>query len=1242
MLAKAAEDRSCRGKLQLRPDNRRLFTPRRFTVQSKHWQFWVDRGGTFTDIVATDPDGRMHTLKLLSDNPAQYADAVIEGIRRLTALDAAHGRVESIKIGTTVATNALLERRGEPTALVITSGLGDSIRIGTQQRPDIFALDIALPEMLYGHVIEAQERVSASGDIIVPLDEGRLRADLTALVRAGIKSVAIVFLHSYRFPEHERRAAAIARETGFRQVSASHDISPLIKLVPRGQTTLLDAYLSPVLNRYIESLHVGLGSVGGAGELLFMQSHGGLATADAFHGKDSVLSGPAGGVVGMSRAAAQAGFKKVIGFDMGGTSTDVSLFDGRYQRTTDTVIGGVRITTPMMGIYTVASGGGSIIKYAQRRLQSGPESAGADPGPACYRNGGPLTITDANVLLGRIRPDFFPNVFGECADQPIDAGIVEHKFRKLAAKISADTGQALDGEAVADGALKIAIERMTNAVKKISVKQGHDLSEYALCSFGGAGGQHACLVAEALGIETVLIHPHSGVLSAYGIGVADLRTVRQQGLNVELDRNSLIEIRSIAKSLNTEAATDMATRGRRPITMQTELRLRLKSLGSDSTIAIICDDRATATDLKNSFRQAHRDYYGFDPESVAVVVDSIECETIGEVDEPDSIWVPNNEASGLPECHRRVWIDGHWQEAPIYVRRNLLASTTVVGPAIIVEENATTVVESRWSAKLDPSGILILSESNGSAARSYPPISGDTTERRVEPDPVLLEVFNNLFMYAAEQMGNVLENTAHSVNIKERKDFSCAIFDTDGDLIANAPHMPVHLGSMGDSVRQVLDHHRKEFADGDVYMSNAPYSGGTHLPDITVISPVFEQGALEFLVASRAHHADVGGATPGSMPPLSTTIFEEGVLIEDVRIVEQGRLLNGAAAEIFTSGRYPARNPTQNIADLKAQIAANARGAAELHRITTRFGLGTVREYMQHIKNNAEYSVRRAIQSLRSGNWTVSLDSGDRIAIEISIDRSDSSALIDFSGTSPTSRSNFNAPSAVARSAVLYVFRCLVDEDIPLNGGCMTPLHVRIPEATLVNPDFPAAVVAGNVETSQCIADALFAALGVMASSQGTMNNFTFGNDELQYYETLCGGAGATRNADGASAVHTHMTNSTLTDPEVLEWRFPVRLSRFAIRTGSGGNGRRRGGDGIIREIEFLEPMDAAILSNNRMCAPFGLDGGNDGAPGKNYVIRKTGQTDHLGAVAQTQMAAGDRFVIETPGGGGYGRRRDN
>ena len=1191
------------------------------------WQIWVDRGGTFTDVVARTPEGELSTVKLLSENPGHYADAAVHGIGLITAGDAG-ATIGAVRMGTTVATNALLQRRGASTALVITSGFGDALRIGYQNRPDIFALRIELPEMLYSQVIEADERISAQGEVITPLDGGKLRDKLAAALEQGISSVAIVFLHGYRYPAHERAAARIAEDVGFPQVSVSHTTSALMKLVSRGDTTLADAYLSPVLNRYVRRVRDGLAERLGDAPLLFMQSHGGLVSADAFRGKDSILSGPAGGVVGMAGAAAAAGLDRLIGFDMGGTSTDVSLYNGEFERSAGTTIAGVRFTAPMMRVETVAAGGGSILKFASSRLQVGPESAGAFPGPACYRNNGPLTVTDANVLLGRIQADHFPRVFGPGGTEPIDVEIVTRLFDDLAREVSELTHNTVTGEQLAAGFLRIAVERMANAIKRISTQRGHDVSRFTLCCFGGAAGQHACQVADALGVQQVFLHPLGGVLSAYGMGLAEMRSLQQRSVERGLSENLLPGLEAAFADLESANEALLARQGVSRMRIRFARRLMLKVAGADTSLVVPWTDGVAP--MVAEFHRVHRDRFGFEPTGTALIVESVESEaTVPGANAEEPRWI-GGRANPSREAVRDVWFGDRRAATQVFRRDRLAAGCKVVGPAIVVESGSTLVIEPDWQARVNDYGHILLT-------RTTPRPASERIGK--EADPVMLEVFNNLFMHVAEQMGVVLENTAHSVNIKERLDFSCGVFDPEGDLIANAPHMPVHLGSMGDSVKTILAQRRDTMKRGDAFMLNAPYNGGTHLPDVTVVTPVFGADGKEliFSVACRAHHADIGGKTPGSMPATSRTIHEEGVLIDNVVLVDAGKLQESAVRKLLASDVHPARNPDRNIADFKAQIAANTRGVAELGAIVDHFGLDVVHAYMNHIKRNAEECVRGAIATLRDGAWSLKLDGGETLSVRIAIDPQSRSARIDFDGTSAESPGNFNAPASVARAAALYVFRTLVEEAIPLNQGCMKPLTIRLPGGSVVNPRYPAAVAAGNVETSQCITDALLAALGVCAASQGTMNNLTFGNEKHQYYETLCGGSGAGPGFDGASAVHTHMTNSRLTDPEVLEWRHPVRVERFFIRQGSGGRGRYRGGNGVVRELCFLEPMHVTILSNRRRVAPFGFNGGGDAQPGKNYVIRATGEVENLEATAEVQLQTNDRFVVETPGGGGYG-----
>lgn len=1197
---------------------------------STGWQFWIDRGGTFTDIVARTPDGAMVTHKLLSENPRRYSDAAFQGIRDLLGLGVHEalpsGLIESVKMGTTVATNALLERAGEPTVLVTTRGFADSLRIGYQARPDLFALDIVLPEMLYTQVIEVDERMSARGEVVTSLDIETARVALLDAREAGFDSVAISLLHGYRYTDHEAVLASVARELGFGQVSVGHEVSPLMKLVSRGDTTVVDAYLSPILRRYVNQVDAKLRPDGVGPRLMFMQSNGGLTDAHHFQGKDALLSGPAGGVVGMVQTAGAAGFDRLIGFDMGGTSTDVSHYAGELERTHETEVAGVRVRAPMIHIHTVAAGGGSILHFDGSRLRVGPDSAGADPGPACYGNGGPLAITDCNVLLGKLQPEFFPHVFGPKGNQALDVDVVRAKFATLEAEISAATGVEQTPEAVAEGFLSIAVENMANAIKKISVQRGYDVTDYTLVCFGGAGGQHACLVADKLSIGRVHIHPHAGVLSAVGIGLADIRHVMDSSVESVL---SLETLESLAATWSDLEETGTAAVGAQGVALEhtsSVRRLHLRYSGSDTALLV---DAGTADDVRDAFEATHRARFGFVSDK-ALIVESLQVETIGwanEAVEPQAS-TSAEAGDGTPLQTVTVRMSGESASTPFIERSSVPVGAPVSGPAVLIEPTGTTVVEPGWQATVQANGDLILERIV--ALPSQVAIGTSV-------NPVQLEIFNNLFMNIAEQMGVVLENTAASVNIKERLDFSCAIFDPSGDLIANAPHMPVHLGSMSESIKSII-RQNPVMEPGQVYVMNAPYNGGTHLPDITVIKPVFDDGThVIFYVASRGHHADVGGTVPGSAPANSTSVEEEGILLDNELLVSQGGFRDEHIHTLLTSTPYPARNPAQNIADLKAQVAACEKGTTELRKVIDHYGLEVVHAYMIHVQDNAEESVRRVIDALSDCSFTGLMDDGHQVHVEISVDHESRSAVIDFTGTSNTHPGNFNAPSAIAHAAVLYVFRCLVNDDIPLNAGCMKPLRVVLPDENMINPSYPAAVISGNVETSQLIVDTLFGALGVMAEAQGTMNNFIWGNDTHQYYETICGGAGATANSDGCDAVHTHMTNSRLTDPEVLEWRYPVHLETFHIRRGSGGAGEHRGGDGVVRRMRFDEAMEVNVLSGHRSVAPYGMAGGLSGAVGHNRKIAADGTVTEYGATAQTTVEPGDRFEIETPGGGGFG-----
>ncbi|HEY2929313.1 hydantoinase B/oxoprolinase family protein [Piscinibacter sp.] len=1292
------------------------------------WQFWIDRGGTFTDVVGKRPDGTLVTHKLLSENPEQYRDAAVAGIRHLLAL-APHEpitpqQVECVKMGTTVATNALLERKGDPTLLVTTRGFRDALRIAYQERPRIFDRHIVLPELLYSRVIEARERVAADGAVVQPLDEAHLRGELRAAFDAGLRSVAIVFMHGYRFTAHEAAAERIARDIGFSQISVSHHVSPLMKLVSRGDTTVVDAYLSPILRRYVEQV---AGEMPGV-KLFFMQSSGGLTDAHAFQGKDAILSGPAGGIVGMVRTAqlgladlpppsvrpelvegpaghgAGASFDRlrtvgntssartelgglrgnqipvrpepvegpehpelvegpepvegpehpelvegravhVIGFDMGGTSTDVSHFAGEFERAFETQVAGVRMRAPMMSIHTVAAGGGSILSFDGARFRAGPESAGANPGPASYRRGGPLAVTDANVMVGKIQPAYFPKVFGPHANESLDRDVVVAKFSAMAAEIERATGVKRSAEQVAEGFIDIAVGAMANAIKKISVARGYDVTRYTLQCFGGAGGQHACRVADALGMDRVFAHPLAGVLSAYGMGLADQSVMREAAIERPLSA-PLAVVAERLDALAADAQSELTRQGVSSGRVQLHRRVHVRYEGTDSALVV---PFGSAAEIQAAFEAAYRQRFAFLMHERALVIEAVSVEAVGAGDAPSEIRHPLGAATNAPVAETvRLFSGARWWDASLIVREQTAPGQLIAGPAIIAEKNATTVVEPGWRARVTALDHLVLERVQPREMRRA---IGTTV------DPVMLEVFNNLFMNIAEQMGLQLQNTAYSVNIKERLDFSCALFDADGNLIANAPHMPVHLGSMSESIKTVINENAGRMQQGDVFVLNDPYHGGTHLPDVTVVTPVYltepspfegegrgeggrDDGATReptFYVGSRGHHADIGGITPGSMPPFSTRIEEEGVQIDNLKLVERGHLRETEMLDLLRSGPHPSRNPEQNLADLKAQIAANEKGVQELRKMVAQFGLDVVQAYMKHVQDNAEESVRRVITSLKNGEFTLPLDNGARIHVKIEVDAADRSAVIDFTGTSDQLVNNFNAPKAVCMAAVLYVFRTLVNDDIPLNAGCLKPLRVVVPEGSMLNPNPPASVVAGNVETSTCVTNALYGALGVMAAGQCTMNNFTFGNERYQYYETISGGSGAGPDFDGTSVVQTHMTNSRLTDPEVLEFRFPVRLESYEIRPGSGGIGRHRGGDGGVRRVRFLERMTASILSNGRHSGAFGVAGGHPGQPGVNRVERADGRVETLDHIGSTEMAPGDVFVVETPGGGGYG-----
>jgi 5-oxoprolinase (ATP-hydrolysing) len=1232
------------------------------------WDFWIDRGGTFTDVIARRADGTLAAHKLLSENPEAYRDAAVQGIRSFFGLTDGEpipvDRIGAVKMGTTVATNALLERKGERTLLLITKGFRDALKIGYQARPKIFARHIVKPQMLYERVVEVDERVRADGTVERELDVAAVRAELSAARATGINAVAIVFLHAYRHCEHEQRVAALARQLGFPRVSVSHEVSRLIKLVGRGDTTVVDAYLSPILKQYVAQVahEIGAGEItrtdrveerqqasGGqlaaksperadleTTRLMFMMSSGGLTAAELFQGKDAILSGPAGGVVGMAETGREAGFSRLIGFDMGGTSTDVSHYDGEYERAFETEVAGVRMRAPMMLIHTVAAGGGSVLRFDGARFRVGPDSAGANPGPKCYRRGGPLAVTDANVMVGKLIAEFFPRIFGPEQNLPIDADAVHAAFKDLAQEI----GDGRAGEDVADGFIRIAVENMANAIKKISVQRGYDVTRYALNCFGGAGGQHACLVADALGMTKVLIHPYSSLLSAYGMGLANVRATRQQAIEESFGENALNLLAATGERLSQEAKNEVTSQGVPERDITVHVRAHVRYAGTDTALVVpafafgsLEKGRAGASlaSLKSSFEAAHRSRFGFVDDTKELVVEAVSVEAIGGGAKFTEPILPITSAPlPSPARNTRFYSGGKWHDAGVYIRAQLSPGHGVRGPAIIIEPHQTIVVEDGWRAEISTKNHLLLERVV-------------VLERRsaigTEADPVMLEVFNNLFMSIAEQMGVSLQNTAYSVNIKERLDFSCAVFAADSTLVANAPHMPVHLGSMDRAVETIMRENKGRIAPGDVYVINAPYNGGTHLPDITVCTPVFDDDEREILfwVASRGHHADVGGISPGSMSPNARTIHEEGVYIDNFKVVDRGRFREQALNQLLSEGKYPARNPLQNVNDIKAQIAANEKGVQELRKMIEQFTLPVVESYMRHVQDNAAESVRRVIDRIHDASFEYEMDQGTWIRVKITVDKQKREATVDFTGTSPQQDTNFNAPEPVTRAAVLYVFRVMVDDDIPMNAGCLRPIKIIIPKKSMLSPEYPAAVVAGNVETSQAVTDCLFGALGAMAAAQGTMNNLNFGNAKYQYYETICSGSPAGPGFPGTDAVHTHMTNTRLTDPEVLEFRFPVLLEDFHIRKGSGGRGKWSAGDGVRRTIRFLERMDCTILSGHRRVRPFGLAGGEPGQIGENWIRRNDGRMERLAGADATVIDAGEAVIVQTPTAGGYG-----
>ncbi len=1197
-------------------------------------EVWIDRGGTFTDVIARLPDGSLRTAKLLSHDPSRAEDSAVHGVRLLTE---GHDGPVVVKMGTTVATNALLERQGARVLLLVTKGFADALRIGHQARPDIFAMRVVLPDQLAERVAEVDERIAADGTVLRPLALAPAREAMAAALADGITSVAILLLHGYRYPAHEQALADLARSMGFAQISTSHEVSPLIKLVPRGDTAVADAYLSPILRAYVSSV---AGALPASTRLMFMQSSGGLTAAHSFRGKDAVLSGPAGGIVGMAKTAAHLGHDRLIGFDMGGTSTDVSHYGGAYEQSFETEVAGVRMRSPMLDIHTVAAGGGSVCRLEGGRLVVGPQSAGAVPGPACYRRGGPLTVTDCNVALGRVSPEEFPHVFGANGDEPISRGAALAALAALADEVAAETGDRPEPLALAEGLIDIANAHMAAAVRHISIARGHDTATHALVAFGGAGGQHACALADELGVGTILIHPHAGLLSALGIGLADLLATREASVALPFDAGLDALAGSVAAELADDARAALLAQDMPVTDVQVQLTAHVRYAGSDTAVPLAF---GPADAMLGAFEAAHAQRFGFVTPGAPVVLDMLSAKAAGTPPGAGAgaLTTAPDAGPATPRRHVALRFAGATHDAPLWRREALGAGFRVEGPAIIADPSATTVVAPGWQAVVAPDGTLVLT-------RHLPPPA--RMAAGTEVDPVRLELFNALFMGIATEMGVALQTSARSVNMKERLDFSCALFDGDGSLVANAPHIPVHLGSMGASIRAVREARTDDgrgMVQGDVYVLNAPWNGGTHLPDITVVRPCFLDGddRPSFFVAARGHHADIGGMTPGSMPPMSHRIDEEGVLLDNVLLVDglapAGQRFQEADIRArLASGPWPARNIDQNIGDLVAQVAACQRGADALAQAASLHGRETLLAYMRHVQDNAAEAVARLLGTLSDGVCEVPMDEGAVIRVRVSVDRAARTATVDFTGTSEQRASNFNAPASIARAALLYVLRCLVDQPIPLNDGALRPVRLIVPEGSMLAARPPAAVVAGNVETSQVVTDALFGAFGKLAAAQGTMNNLTFGNARHQYYETIAGGMGAGHGFDGQSAVQPHMTNSRLTDPEVLEQRFPVRVEDFHIRKGSGGPGRWSGGNGVVRRLSFHEPMTVSILSNRRITRPFGLAGGDDALPGENRALRADGRIEKLGPTASIEVAAGDAIEILTPGGGGYGEKQ--
>lgn len=1243
------------------------------------YRFSIDRGGTFTDIYAEVPgEPGYRVIKLLSEDPQNYADAPREGIRRiLTEMGACRADgdcvsadpIEWIRMGTTVATNALLERKGARCALLVTRGFGDILQIGNQDRPHIFDLEIRKPELLYETVIEIDERLrflradepppaepvveGITGDRLVvlqPLDSEALRPQLQQVYDRGIRSLAVVLMHAYAWPGHELAIGRLAEEIGFAQISLSSQVMPRIKLVARGDTTMVDAYLNPHIRNYLDSFRQGFEDRLANTSLLFMQSDGGLARAGDFTGSRAILSGPAGGVVGYAMTTfEQESGQPVIGFDMGGTSTDVSRFGGDYELVFETETAGVRIQAPQLHIKTVAAGGGSRLFFENNMFMVGPESAGAHPGPVCYRKNGYLAVTDANLVLGRIQPKYFPHIFGTGENQPLDLAASRRVLAELADRINAANRQKglpdMSVEQVALGFLQVANEVMVRPIREISVMRGYDIKEHVLAVFGGAGPQHACAIARSLGIPDIFIHRFSGILSAYGIGMADVIVDLQKPSSVRYQPQILPDIEKQVAGLREQAYADLLRQGFAADAVDSTAFLNLRYKGTDTPQMIAWPED---NDFARVLSETYLREFGFDLDGRDILIDDVRVRARGKTSGLRRLTISGAQGPAPQLDTVQCYFEGGWQATAVYDLAQLGAGYCIAGPAIIVHETSTILVEPDCTASITGSGDVRLQVGSGVRQRVG-----------TEMDPIQLSIFSNLFMSIAEQMGRMLQKTAISTNIKERLDFSCALFGPSGELVANAPHLPVHLGAMSEAVKEQIRRRKDDLMPGDVLVSNHPVAGGSHLPDITVITPVFREGEIIFWVAARGHHADIGGISPGSMPPNSRRIEEEGACITSFKLVENGRFQEEGIAELLLAPGKLERGPGQpkisgtrlledNISDLKAQVAANQKGIELVLEMVDHYGLDVVQAYMRHVQDAAEDAVRTRLRELSQSKGMQARDSvsamdfmddGSPIVLKMTIDRSDGSAVFDFSGTGPQVWGNCNAPKAVTKSAILYCLRCLIKKDLPLNHGCLLPITIHIPPGSLLDPSPEAAVVGGNVLTSQRVVDVVLKAFGVAAASQGCMNNFTFGNERFGYYETVGGGAGAGPCWHGQTGVHTHMTNTRITDPEILERRYPLLLREFSVRRGSGGQGRFNGGDGLIREVEFLVPLNAAILSERRVYAPYGLAGGQPGARGHNLFICKDGRTISMGSKNEIMAGPGDRFRILTPGGGGYGEK---